>query len=358
MQFDSGLSRSGTCHSNQGKVIRVMTLDLPPLFSAGCRLTGGAKPYVMGLAGLEATYRITHPHLRDLAPLTREPVRHRTIGWLTGGVGVALGEQSPTRITTAGINGLLLQAGLSGRLQVWQDGRHYDTNALESWVLFNELPAQAQTSASSGVMISLRRDRLLATFDTMMGVPSGKVCPHTQVLSLQTPSVRRAHRDLPLLLHLARDASRHWPDGVRHAEDSIYRLVSRLLAPVYVHSEARGPGRQAREHRAVDLACGFMQSQIDRALTLTEVEAVVGLSTRALQSAFVLQLGVSPMAWLKEQRLLLAHHLIRSGGAESVSTAALASGLNHFGRFAVDFRARFGLTPQALSRESRPGHLH
>ena len=54
MQFDSGLSRSGTCHSNQGKVIRVMTLDLPPLFSAGCRLTGGAKPYVMGLAGLEA----------------------------------------------------------------------------------------------------------------------------------------------------------------------------------------------------------------------------------------------------------------------------------------------------------------
>lgn len=332
--------------------------NLPPLFSPGCRLTGGAKPYVMGVGGLETTYRINFPHLVDLAPLTRDPVRHRATGWLTGSVGVAIGDQSPTKVITAGMNGLILQAPFTGRLQVWQDGKYYDTNASTGWVLFNEMPAQAQISASSGVTISLRRQRLQATFDTMMGAPSGNVCPHTQVLNLETPSVRRAQRDLPLLLHLARNASRHWPEGVRHAEDSVYRLVSRLLAPAAVHREARGPGRQAREHRAVDLACGFMQSQIDRALTLTEVEAVVGLSTRALQSAFVHQLGVSPMAWLKEQRLLLAHHLIRSGGAESVSTAALASGLNHFGRFAVDFRARFGLTPQALSRESRSGHLH
>ena len=95
-----------------------------------------------------------------------------------------------------------------------------------------------------------------------------------------------------------------------------------------------------------------MQLQINRALTLTEVETLAGVGTRKLQSAFLRHLGMTPMGWLKEQRLLLARHLILAGGG-SASTAATASGLNHCGGFARDFRRRFGITPSALAAESR-----
>jgi len=331
---------------------------LPDLFTSGCRLTGGQINPVTGLDSLERNYRFTFPHLQDMAPLTREPVRHRSTGWLTGSVGVGIGEHTPIRITTAGINGLLLYAPLTGRLQVRQDGTRHEAPSAQGWMLFNEWPAQAQTGANCGIIIAMKRARLQATFDTMMGAPSGDVCAHTQVLNLATPAGRSAQNDLPLLLHLSSEAAREWPEGVTHAEEAVYRFVARPIAPDLRDREARGPLRTARERHTVDLACGFMQSQIDRALTLTEVEALTGMGTRKLQGAFLRHLGRTPMAWLKEQRLLLAHHLIRTGGAGSVSTVATASGLNHFGRFARDFRQRFGVTPRDLAAESRRSDLH
>jgi len=96
------------------------------------------------------------------------------------------------------------------------------------------------------------------------------VCQHTQLLDLDAPQGRPAQRDLTILLHLGSEVRRRWPEGVVHAEDAAYRFVARLLVPASEQGEARGPRRQARECLAVDLACGFMPSQIDCALTLTE----------------------------------------------------------------------------------------
>ena len=93
-------------------------------------------------------------------------------------------------------------------------------------------------------------------------------------------------------------------------------------------------------------------------MTLTDVEGVVGVGTRSLQLAFVDCLGVTPKAWFKEQRLLLAHHLVTKGGEGTVTSAAVACGLNHFGRFAQDFKARFGQTPSELARRAARGPLH
>jgi hypothetical protein len=181
---------------------------------------------VTGLDSLERNYRFTFPHLQDIAPLTCEPVRHRSTGWLTGSVGVGIGEHSPIRITTASINGLLLYAPLTGRLQVRQDGTQHEAPCNQGWMLFNEWPAQAQTGANCGIIITLKRARLQTTFDILMGGPSGAVCPHTQVLNLHTRAGRTAQSDLPLLLHLSSEAAREWPQGVTLAEDAVYRFVA------------------------------------------------------------------------------------------------------------------------------------
>lgn len=332
-----------------------MTL-LPTLFTPGCRLTGQHSAHVMGLESLEKNYRYTFPHLVDMVPMTREPVRHRSTGWMTGSVGVGIGDHSPIRIKTAGTNGLLLYAPISGQLQVRQDGSRYAAPHTEGWILFNELPAQAETGANCGIIIALQRQRLQATFDVMMGTKSSPVCPRTQLLSLDTPTGSVSVTDLPLLLHHAHAASQDWPGAIPIAEDVLYRFVARLLMP----DKGANPRklRGLRAQHVVDVACGYMLSRIDEAMTLTDVEGVVGVGTRSLQMAFVDCLGVTPKAWFKEQRLLLAHHLVTKVGEGSVTSAAVACGLNHFGRFAQDFKARFGQTPSEFARRTARGPLH
>lgn len=51
------------------------------------------------------------------------------------------------------------------------------------------------------------------------------------------------------------------------------------------------------------------------------------------------------MAWLKEQRLLLAYRLLLHTKDIRVSDVALMTGLSHFGRFSVSFKHRFGMSP-------------
>jgi AraC-like DNA-binding protein len=329
---------------------------LSALFTPDCRLTGQHGTHVMGLESLEQNYRYTFPHLVDMVPLTREPVRHRSTGWMTGSVGVGIGDHSPIRIQTAGTNGLLLYAPISGQLHVRQDGNSYAAPHTEGWILFNELPAQAETGANCGIIISLQRKRLQATFDVMMGTRSSPVCPLTQVLSLDTPSGRVSVTDLPLLLNHAHAASQDWPGAIPIAEDVVYRFVARLLMPNKGANSRKLRGLRAQH--VVDVACGYMLSRINEPMTLTDVEGVVGVGTRSLQQAFLACLGLPPKSWFKEQRLLLAHHLITKGGEGTVSSAAVGCGLNHFGRFAQEFKARFGKTPSELARDAPSGPLH
>lgn len=327
---------------------------LPDLFKPGNRLTRGITAFSSGMAGLEGSLRHAFPHLRDIVPLGREPVRHRTAGWTIGSVGVAIGEHPPLRLETAGRNGLLLYAPVRGSLSVWQDGARFAAPAADGWILFDERPARAESGANQGIIITLQRERLQSTFDIMVGAPAGPVCPKAQRIDLQTPIGRLSVDDLPLLLGYGSKASLRWPSGIPQAEDVVYRFVSRLLMPDVDVDAMRLRG--VRSRHVVDLACGYMMSRIDEAIALTEVEQVAGVGARSLQQAFGECLGTTPKAWLKEQRLLLAHHLITQGDKSSVSAAATASGLNHFGRFSADFRLRFGVSPSALA--GHPQTLH
>ena len=329
-------------------------MPLAALFSADCRLTGGPGTIARDLESLDRNMRFSFPHLKELTPLSVQPLWHRSTGWVTGSVGVGIGQHAPIRIQTSGMNGLALYATLSGDIDVRQDGHRYSRQSHGPWMLFNEIPVLADTGANTGVIISIKRPRLQATFDAMTGTTDRPVASRAQILNLMTPAGRRAEHDLPLILQCAADASRRWPESVELAEDLVYRFIAGLL----LNPSALPPRylREVNERHLIDLSCGYMISGIDRAISLTEVEKVVGLGTRVLQSAFRRRLGLSPMRWLREQRLLLAHHLIVRHPDMPVSQVALACGLSHFGRFAGLFQARFGLSPSALARTPRQLH--
>ncbi len=108
-----------------------------------------------------------------------------------------------------------------------------------------------------------------------------------------------------------------------------------IAAPGYVRSAVRYIDEHAR-----DLP------------TVTDVAAVAGVSVRGLAGGFGRYLGMSPRAYLVEQRLQGVYREL-SAGAPSVATVARSWGYVNMSVFAAAYRRRFGENPSAtLARGS------
>lgn len=105
------------------------------------------------------------------------------------------------------------------------------------------------------------------------------------------------------------------------------------------------PSTSPRLRQAMD----FMVDRLAEPLTVAAVAAASGMSVRSLQTTFRRELGVTPVQWLRTQRLDRAHALL-TGGAPglSVTDVAYQCGFFHLGEFGAAFRARYGTTPSAV----------
>ena len=92
----------------------------------------------------------------------------------------------------------------------------------------------------------------------------------------------------------------------------------------------------------------FIQAHADEPLRLSDIAAAAGVPARTLLDAFQRFRNHSPMQYLRDVRLELAHRQLRAPEAAStVASIALDCGFVHLGRFAQTYRERFGQTPSA-----------
>jgi AraC-like DNA-binding protein len=100
-------------------------------------------------------------------------------------------------------------------------------------------------------------------------------------------------------------------------------------------------------------ALAFIDEHAGDPITLDEIAAAARLSPRGVQAAFRRHLDTTPLSYLRSVRMERAHRDLQ--GAEpgdGVRVAALAAkwGFTHLGRFAVDYRRRFGTYPSQTLR--------
>ncbi len=91
---------------------------------------------------------------------------------------------------------------------------------------------------------------------------------------------------------------------------------------------------------------------------LPSIAARLGVTDRHLRRIFAKRHGVTPVAWLATQRLLLAKQLL-TDTALPVTQVALATGFGSLRRFNAAFVERYRLNPSALRRAgaAEPGAL-
>ncbi|MFD7324499.1 AraC family transcriptional regulator [Streptomyces sp. NPDC059875] len=111
------------------------------------------------------------------------------------------------------------------------------------------------------------------------------------------------------------------------------------------------PLRPAPVKRAMDA----VRDRPEHPFTTTELAGLARVGVRRLQESFREYLGMSPMAYVREVRLERVHEELRSGGPGelSVSEVAWRWGFAHHGRFAAQYRTRFGETPSQTLRSER-----
>jgi transcriptional regulator GlxA family with amidase domain len=96
----------------------------------------------------------------------------------------------------------------------------------------------------------------------------------------------------------------------------------------------------------------WLEDNCDRDLTLEEVAARAGMSTRTLNRRFRDQTGTTPLQWLHRARVRRAQHLLETT-AHPVERIATQSGFGSPTAFRERFRRVVGTSPQAYRRAFR-----
>lgn len=93
-----------------------------------------------------------------------------------------------------------------------------------------------------------------------------------------------------------------------------------------------------------------LQEDLARNWTIAEMAQTVNLSTSHLHKLFKTEAGVSPLQYLRSLRLDRARELIENSFAH-IKEIRLLIGIPDKSNFIRDFKARFGITPDALRQE-------
>ncbi|MEV7288045.1 helix-turn-helix domain-containing protein [Streptomyces sp. NPDC093252] len=103
---------------------------------------------------------------------------------------------------------------------------------------------------------------------------------------------------------------------------------------------------------AMEPLLGWLEDRLDRDLTLEEIAAHAGMSTRTLNRRFREQTGTTPLRWLHRARVRRAQHLLETT-SYPVERIAAQTGFGSPTAFRERFRKVVGTSPQGYRRAFR-----
>ncbi|MEJ8279920.1 AraC family transcriptional regulator [Pseudonocardia spirodelae] len=130
-------------------------------------------------------------------------------------------------------------------------------------------------------------------------------------------------------------------------------LTAVLLTQPHTASDALRGSPAGAPADTVDRALAWIETHHAEPVTVTDIARATGVGVRRLQEEFRARLGTGPAAVLREVRLGRAHRALVAGGPAPVSDVAHACGFGHLGRFAHDYRDRYGELPSETARRHR-----
>lgn len=272
------------------------------------------------------------------------------------GLELVASAMTPTRVSRSDNIHTTLLIPLRGHCSVQVEGRVLPWGAAQGCLF---LPAGCGPTLGYGderhlLMLHIGTAELQAAARAMLGTYEDAApldTGHAQVLPLQVAGapLASAARHLGALIDL------HGLDAQVLHQLGIQDFIYRHLVPLFPHRPAAAPCATPRAHkrRAIDRVCSAALADLSRPIALTDMAAQAHMSVRALQYAFQERFGMSPLDWLRQQRLALARQRLLRGDFTSVALLAQECGLGTASRFAALYRQQFGQLPSVAAGRRR-----
>ena len=223
-------------------------------------------------------------------------------------------------------------------------GRYHDFGAGEFHLLHEDRDFDYRSRGTNQVLVAnILSDDLRQKTEALVG---SRTRQPAEVISAASPEGGALMRFTQQLWAELRHPGGLWdsPTALAETEDCLVSLFSLAASSPDTGSVAHvNTVRRAEE---------FLIQHLTRPVARSELARAAGVSIRTISRGFRKRHGMSPMAWLKERRLEAARSELRDAlpGEVTVTEVALRYGFENPGRFAAEYRHRFGEYPSQTLR--------
>lgn len=247
----------------------------------------------------------------------------------------------------------LVQVALKGAYRARSLGEEIEFTGDRAQVV-NPVAAIAMRWNTQCRQLVLRFDKALVS-DYVAVLTGGRVHAAPvfgEAFSLATPAGRRFRETIDFLLaDCASDDRGGGRAGTRQIEQMLFAQLLAAAEHDLPAEVEHWPGAPYYVKRAEE----FIAANLENDIGLVDIVASGGVSMRTLYYGFRRCRGMGPIAWLKRLRLDRAHTDLEAADPASATVTEIAAhwGFLHQGKFAAQYRARFGATPSETLRGVR-----
>ncbi len=144
----------------------------------------------------------------------------------------------------------------------------------------------------------------------------------------------------------------HWSAHIA-AQFEQFMMTALLLSQPHNYTRVLRLRERPIAPRDVRRVIEYIHENLAEAIALADLVAVSGVAGRTLLKHFREFKGVSPMRYIRNLRLARVRDELTGADARQVLEVATRWGFTHAGRFAVDYRQRFGESPSATLESRR-----
>lgn len=248
----------------------------------------------------------------------------------------------------------LVQIALAGAFRSGSMGEEMEFSGSRAQLINPIAPVTMRWSPSCRLLV-LRLEKAMVRdyVDVLTGGKSRGAPVFGEAFSLDTPAGRRLRRTIEFLLKESGDEA-----SLLRSPMAAQQMRQVLFAQLMAASHHDMPFDDTLPRGVpyyVKRADDFIAANVAREISLVDIVASSGVSMRTLYYGYRHCHGVGPMGRLKRLRLDRAKADLETThpGDGTVTEIAMRWGFPHLGRFASDYRARFGATPSETLRGVR-----
>lgn len=168
-----------------------------------------------------------------------------------------------------------------------------------------------------------------------------------EVFSLASPAGRRLFRTLSAL----------WGEVLRAPlltrakldfEDTLVEALAQTLLP----EEDGSLAKIKNTERILDRAKAYIDAHLGDHVAVPDIAWAAATSNRTLHRVFLHEEGITPMEFVKNERLNATRRVLLAADSEgtTVTDVAFAHGFYHLGRFSIRYQSAFGEAPSVTLR--------